>query len=228
VGIGFAIPVNLAKPVLTQLAAAGQVTRGWLGVAIQPLTPDLAKGFQLSSTDGALVTSVIDGSPAAKAGLKSGDVIVSYDGRRVARSGDFPRVVAETPVGRSVPLEVLRDGKPTKLTVTVGRLQEPREAKAQTGTGEPALGITGRTLTPAAAKQLGLSEAGGVLIVGVRDGSRADDAGLKPGDVIAEVDHHAVTSVEDLKTAVSQHGAAGPLLMLVHRKGDPLWIAVGA
>jgi serine protease Do len=228
VGIGFAIPVNLAKPVLTQLASAGQVTRGWLGVAIQPLTPDLAKGFQLSSTDGALVTSVIDGSPAAKAGLKSGDVIVSYDGRRVARSGDFPRVVAETPVGRSVPLEVLRDGKPTKLTVTVGRLQEPREAKAQTGTGEPALGITGRTLTPAAAKQLGLSEAGGVLIVGVRDGSRADDAGLKPGDVIAEVDHHAVTSVEDLKTAVSQHGAAGPLLMLVHRKGDPLWIAVGA
>jgi serine protease Do len=228
VGIGFAIPVNLAKPVLTQLASAGQVTRGWLGVAIQPLTPDLAKGFQLSTTDGALVTSVIDGSPAAKAGLKSGDVIVSYDGRKVARSGDFPRVVAETPVGRSVPIEVLRDGKPTTLTVTVGLLQEPREAKAQMGAGEPALGITGRTLTPAVAKQLGLSEAGGVLVVGVRDGSRADDAGLKPGDVIAQVDHHAVASVEDLKTAVSRHAAGAPLLMLVHRKGDPLWVAVGA
>src|SRR5438094_705992 len=122
VGIGFAIPVNLAKPVVTQLASAGHVTRGWLGVGIQPLTADLAKSFRLTRTDGALVTSVSEGSPAAKAGLKEGDVIVEYDGRPVARAGDLPRTVAETPVGRAVPLKVVRDGKPVTLTATVGRL----------------------------------------------------------------------------------------------------------
>src|SRR5438128_758814 len=130
VGIGFAIPVNLAKPVVSQLASAGHVTRGWLGVGIQPLTADLAKSFRLSQTDGALVTSVSAGSPAAKAGLKQGDVIVEYDGRPVGRAGDLPRAVAETPVGRAVPVKVVRDGKPLTLTATVGRLEEAREAKA--------------------------------------------------------------------------------------------------
>src|SRR3989441_4300282 len=166
VGIGFAIPVNLAKPVVTQLASAGHVTRGWLGVGIQPLTADLAKSFRLTRTDGALVTSVSEGSPAAKAGLKEGDVIVEYDGRPVARAGDLPRTVAETPVGRAVPVKVVRDGKPLTLTATVGRLEEAREAKAEPAPGEPALGVTARTLTPTVAQQLGLREQRGVLVVG--------------------------------------------------------------
>src|SRR5207247_1739043 len=103
------------------------------GVGIQPLTADLAKSFRLSQTDGALVTSVNAGSPAAKAGLKQGDVIVEYDGRPVGRAGDLPRAVAETPVGRAVPVKVVRDGKPLTLTATVGRLEEAREAKAAPG-----------------------------------------------------------------------------------------------
>src|SRR3989441_6853760 len=228
VGIGFAIPTSLAKPVLTQLAAAGHVTRGWLGVGIQPLTADLAKSFRLTRTDGALVTSVSEGSPAAKAGLKEGDVIVEYDGRPVGRAGDLPRAVAETPVGRAVPVKVVRDGKPLTLTATVGRLEEAREAKAEPAPGEPALGVTARTLTPTVAQQLGLREQRGVLVVGVNDGSRAEAAGLKAGDVIAEVDHHAVASVEDLQQALRRHPAGAPVLMLVQRDGDPLWFAVGA
>ena len=228
IGIGFAIPVNLAKPVVTQLASAGHVTRGWLGVGIQPLTADLAKSFRLTRTDGALVTSVSEGSPAAKAGLKEGDVIVEYDGRPVARAGDLPRTVAETPVGRAVPLEVVRDGKPVTLTATVGRLEETREAKAEPAPGEPALGVSARTLTPAVAQQLGLREQQGVLIVNVNDGSRAEAAGLKAGDVIAEVDHRAVSNVEDLQQALRRHATGAPVLLLVHREDAHVWIAVGA
>src|SRR5438132_1348873 len=228
VGIGFAIPVNLAKPVVTQLASAGHVTRGWLGVGIQPLTADLAKSFRLTRTDGALVTSVSEGSPAAKAGLKEGDVIVEYDGRPVARAGDLPRTVAETPVGRAVPLKVVRDGKPVTLTATVGRLEETREAKAEPAPGEPALGVSARTLTPAVAQQLGLREQQGLLIVNVNDGSRAEAAGLKAGDVIAEVDHRAVSNVEDLQQALRRHATGAPVLLLVHREDAHVWIAVGA
>ena len=228
VGIGFAIPVNLAKPVVTQLASAGHVTRGWLGVGIQSLTADLAKSFRLTRTDGALVTSVSEGSPAAKAGLKEGDVIVEYDGRPVARAGDLPRAVAETAVGRAVPLKVVRDGKPVTLTATVGRLEETREAKAESTPGEPALGVSARTLTPSVAQQLGLHEQHGVLVVNVNDGSRAEAAGLKAGDVIAEVDHRAVSNVEDLQQALRRHATGAPVLLLVHREDAHVWIAVGA
>jgi len=228
VGIGFAIPVNLAKPVVTQLASAGHVTRGWLGVGIQPLTADLAKSFRLTRTDGALVTSVSEGSPAAKAGLKEGDVIVEYDGRPVARAGDLPRAVAETPVGRAVPLKVVRDGKPVTLTATVARLEETREAKAESAPDEPALGVSARTLTPAVAQQLGLREQQGVLILNVNDGSRAEAAGLKAGDIIAQVDHRPVSNVEDLQQALRRHATGAPVLLLVHREDAHVWIAVGA
>src|SRR3989454_10596789 len=122
VGIGFAIPINLAKPVLTQLAASGHVVRGYLGVTVQPVTPDLAKSFKLEAPRGALVSSVADGSPALKAGVKPGDVIVGYDGRAIARSEELPRLVADTPVGRAVPVSLARDGKPVTLTIRVGRL----------------------------------------------------------------------------------------------------------
>jgi serine protease Do len=171
---------------------------------------------------------VTEGSPAAKAGLKQGDVIVEYDGRPVARAGDLPRAVAETPVGRAVPLKIVRDGKPLTLTATVGRLEDAREAKAEPAPGEPALGVSARTLTPAVAQQLGLREQRGVLIVDVREGSRAETAGLKAGDVIAEVDHRTVASVEDLQQALRRHPAGGPVLMLVQRDGDHLWLTVGA
>jgi serine protease Do len=229
VGIGFAIPINHAKPVVTQLAETGRVTRGWLGVSIQSLTPDLAKGFKLSSPSGALVASVLDGSPAQKAGLKAGDVITEYDGHKVERSGDLPRLVADTPIGREVPVTVLRNGRPLTLTARIARLEEPeRVASAQSEGKKPALGLSVETLTPQLAREAGVPDSRGVLVRGVEDSSPAANAGLEPGDVIVEVDHHATADVKDLRQALDTHAKGTPLVMLVHRKDATLFVAVAA
>ena len=227
VGIGFAIPTNLAKPVVAQLADGGHVVRGWLGVAIQPLTPELAKSFGLAAPNGAVVTAVTDGSPAQKAGVTRGDVITRYDGRAVARASDLPRAVAETPVGRAVPLEVVRDGQRKTLTVNVARLaeDEPKVASAEATSG-PRLGIAARSLTPQVAQQLGVPESSGVLVQQVEEGGRAQAAGIAPGDVIVEVDRKPVASVDALHQALKRHTPGTPLLMLVWREGQSLYLTV--
>ena len=228
VGIGFAIPTNLAKPVVTQLADGGHVVRGWLGVAIQPITPELAKSFGLAGPTGAVVTAVTDGSPAQKAGLTRGDVITRYDGRVVARASDLPRAVAETPIGRTVPLEIVRDGQPKTLTVTVAKLAEDEAAVASAESSPTRLGIAARSLTPQLAQQLGVAESHGVLVQQVEEGGRAQTAGITPGDVIVEVDKKPVASVEALQKALQSHPAGTPLLMLVHREGQSLYLTVAA
>jgi len=229
IGIGFAIPVNAAKSVLTQLAASGHVVRGWLGVTIQPMTPDLAKGFQLGDAQGgALVASAAPDSPAARAGLKAGDLIVEYDGRKVARADELPRAVAATPVGRAVRIGVLRDGKLVALNVTVGRLAEAADARASAAPARTgSLGLAVEPLAPEKARELGLAS-GGVVVRAVEDDSPASTAGIQPGDVIAEVDRHPVTGVEDLRRAVARHPKGSPALMLIHRDGGALYVAVVA
>jgi serine protease Do len=226
VGIGFAIPVNLAKSVVTQLADSGHVVRGWLGVAIQPVTPDLAKSFNLPAPSGALVSSVMDNSPAMAAGVKQGDIITEYDGRKVARADDLPKAVADTPVGRQVPLGIVRDGKPMTLKVTVAQLEDHQSAVAANSSDKPSLGVSVQSLDPALARQLGVKDTRGVIIREVRDGSPADTAGLRAGDVIAEVDHHRVTSADDLQHALAGHDKKAPLLMLVHRQDQSMYVAV--
>ena len=227
VGISFAIPVNVAKPVVTQLAQTGRVDRGWLGVTIQPLTPELAKGLGLPNPQGALVASVADGSPAQKAGLGQGDVITEYNGRKVARSDDLPRAVAETPVGREVPLTVLRNGKPVTVTAKIAQLEEPEQkVVAQPGGEKAPLGLSVESLTPDLARQLGLSESRGVIVKGVQDGSPAAEAGIQPGDVIVEADRHPVASVTELRRVVETHAKGTSLLMLVHRNGSSIYAAI--
>jgi serine protease Do len=226
VGIGFAIPVNLAKAVVTQLAETGHVVRGWLGVAIQPLTPDLAKGFGVPDTRGALVSSVVDGSPAMQAGVKPGDVITAYDGRPVGRAEDLPRAVADTRVGREVPLTLVRRGQPLTLTLKVGRLEESTQEAEATATGQPRLGLALERVTPARARDLGLADTRGVLVQDVQDGSRAARAGLQPGDVIVEVDHRLVETPGQVRQVVTRHPAGTPLLLLVHRNGGSRFVAI--
>jgi serine protease Do len=228
VGIGFAIPVNLAKPVVTQLAQSGHVQRGWLGVSIQSLTPDLAKTFGLQNTHGALVASVSDGSPAAKAGLKAGDVISEYNGREVGRTEELPRAVAETPVGREVPITVIREGKPVKLTAKIAQLEDNGQelAAAEAPGDKPALGVDVESLTPALAHQLGISESRGVIVKAVRDGGPAANAGIQAGDVIVEVDRHPVATVAEMKSALDKRAKGSPVLLLVHRDGSSLYAAV--
>ena len=233
VGIGFAIPVDLAKTVVTQLAASGHVVRGYLGVSIQPLTGDLARSFGISETAGALVSSVVDGSPAAKAGVKPGDVITEYNGRKVARAEDLPRAVAESPVGRDVPVTVVRDGKPVTLRATVARLDEggaPAAAAGSTGPRESkeTLGLSLQPLTPAETRERGLGDRGGVLVRGVQDGSPAASAGLRPGDVISEVNRAAVRNVDDVKQAMERRAKDKPALFLVHRSGGSVYITVNS
>src|SRR5262245_59220074 len=159
VGIGFAIPSNQAKTVVTQLAETGKVSRSWLGVSIQSLSPELAKGFGLGEAKGALVSSVTDESPAVKAGIKAGDIITEYDGKKVTRTEDLPRLVAETPAGREVPVTVLRDGKPLTLRAAVARLDEPDQKVAGEAGEKGKLGVAVETVTPDIARELGLKDA---------------------------------------------------------------------
>ncbi len=226
VGIGFAIPINLAKPVVAQLAATGHVVRGWLGVTIQPLTPALAKSLGLPGTRGALVASVREDSPASRAGLKPGDVITMYDGREVARPEELPRAVAATPVGRDVPMTVVRDGKTLTLTPRITQLAESEERPAAKAAGRGSLGLAVQPLTPEVAKELGLADRRGVLVRDVEDGSPAANAGIRAGDVIVEIDRQPIASVTDVKRVLDRHAKHAPVLFLVHRNDASLYLAV--
>jgi serine protease Do len=228
IGIGFAIPVNLAKPVLTQLASEGKVVRGWLGVSIQPVTPELAKSLKLSGTDGALVSGVTEGSPAAKAGIKPGDVITEFNGQRVARADRLPNVVATTPVGREVALAVIRDGKSTPLTLKVGQLPESKEAAAGPEKVPAKLGLTVEPVTPKLAEEMGLRDKQGVVVRSVESDSPAADAGIREGDVIVEVNRHAIHSAADLTHQLDGHANGTPVLMLLHRGDASLFVTVAA
>jgi len=228
IGIGFAIPVNLAKPVLTQLASEGHVVRGWLGVSIQPVTPELAKTLNLSGTEGALVSGVTEGSPAAKAGIKPGDVITEFNGQRVARADRLPNVVATTPVGREVALAVIRDGKSAPLTVKVGQLPESKEAAAGPEKVLAKLGLTVEPVTPKLAEEMGLHDKQGVVVRGVESDSPAAEAGIREGDVIVEVNRHAIHNPTDLKHQLDGHAKGTPVLMLLHRGDGSLFVTVAA
>jgi serine protease Do len=227
VGIGFAIPVDQAKSVVAQLAQSGHVARGWLGVSIQPLTPELAKGFGLPDQSGALVAGVQEGSPAAKAGVKAGDVITEYEGRKVSRSGELPRMVAATPAGRPVPITILRGGKPVSLVATITALQEEPQQTAARSEGKQNLGLGVETLTPTVARELGLPEARGVVVRSVGGSSPAADAGVRPGDVIVEVDHQRVASVAEMKRALDRHPKNTPVVVLLRRADQSLYVAMG-
>jgi serine protease Do len=228
VGIGFAIPINQAKSVVTELAASGKVTRGWLGVTIQSLTPELAKGFKVPEGAGALVAAVQEGSPAAKAGIKAGDVITEFDGHKVSRSADLPKLVANTAPGRQVPLTVVREGKVVPFSIKVAQLEEPSQSVVAQNEDKQPLGLTVETLTPQLARELGLAETRGVVVRGVRDSSPAESAGIRPGDVIAEVDHQSVANVADMKRVLGRHAKGAPVVMMLHRDGGSLYVAMAS
>ena len=226
VGIGFAIPSNQAKTVVTQLAESGHVSRSWLGVSIQSLTPELAKGFGLPASKGALVARVAEDSPAQKAGIKAGDIITEYDGRKVARSEDLPRLVAETPAGREVPVTLVREGKTINLHVKVTKLDEPDQNVLAEAGEKGKLGVAVEPVTPAIARELGLKETRGVVVKRVEDGSPAANAGLRAGDVIIEVDREPVKDVATLKQLIDKHASGTPLLVLLQRQDATLFVAV--
>jgi serine protease Do len=226
VGIGFAVPINEAKTVLPQLEATGHVTRGWLGVSIQAISGDLAKAMRLQNTEGALVAQVMPDSPASKAGLQAGDVIMEYEGHPIAKASDLPRLVAATPVGKTATVQVLRDGKPLKLSLQVAAMPEPHELAAMANPWQPSLGLSVQPLTPGLAKQLGVSATSGVAVTGVQAGSPAAEAGLQPGDVIVDVNRQPVQTVADLRKALDSQKKGEAMLLRIRRKDASLFVAL--
>jgi len=239
VGIGFAIPAAMAKNVITQLRESGKVRRGWLGVQIQPVTPDIAESMSLPGTTGALVSMVTTDGPAEKAGLQPGDVILKFNGRDVPTSRSLPRMVAETPVGKEVNVEVFRRGKRQTLEVALGELQqEVVQASVEGGQGqaEPEgpetveeVGVAVSALTDDVRRQFELSaQTKGVVVTRVQPGTPAAARQLRPGDVIVEVSQEEVSSPAEVKERVVRAKEAGQkaLLMLVERQGELLFVAL--
>jgi serine protease Do len=225
-GIGFAIPINMAKEVAPQLQKRGHVTRGLLGVVIQDVTPELAKSLGLKESKGALVSQVAPGGPADKAGIEQGDVIVSFDGRRVNDSKDLPRIVASTAVGNTVTVKLLRDGKELERQAKVGEMEEENTAETEQSPIHPSLGVTVQNLTPQIARELGLKKSTGVVVTGVEPGSPAAEAAIQSGDVIQAVNRKPVKNVEDFVKIVEKAKGSGSLLLLVQRGQNTLFAAV--
>ncbi len=227
-GIGFAIPVNTAKMLLPQLVAKGSVTRGYLGVNIQNITDDLAASLNLKSKKGALVSEVVQGSPAEKAGVKRGDVIVACDKKEIADSHELASLVATLPVGNQVPLRVIRDGKETTLNVKIATLKDREAAvgKAAEETPQGKWGLQLQDLSPEAAREAGLELGQGVVVASVRPGSPAEEATLHKGDIVLEVNRQPVKSVEDMKAKMAQSGDKGQALLLIQRGRNTFYLVL--
>jgi len=229
-GVGFAVPASMAKPVFESIVKTGKVVRGYLGVAIQDLTQDLAKSFGLKQAKGALVSSVAEDSPAQRAGLKQGDVIVAYQGKPVEDPAALQREVTHTPVNTKATLKIIRDGREQEVTVTIGEQAETvKVASADFSTENALAGLEVQSLDLQAARELGLhGKVQGVVVVDVEPDSLADRAGLAQGDVIKEINRQPIKSVRDYEKIVSNLKKDESVLLLINRRGTALFITVKA
>ena len=225
-GIGFAIPVNMAKDIIPQLQKKGHVTRGLLGVVIQDVTPELAKSLGLKENKGALVAQVSSGGPASKGGIRPADVIVKFDGKEIADSKDLSRVVAVTPVGKAVSVVFLRDGKEAACQVKIGEMEVEGATVATKDASHKSLGLSVQNLTPQVARQLGLKKSAGVVVMGVEPGSAAAEAMIQTGDVILEINRKPVTNVSEFVQNIEKAKKQESLLLLIERGQNSLFVAL--
>ena len=241
VGIGFAIPSNLAKQVVAQLRDYGKTRRGWLGVRIQAVTPEIAESLGLPSSKGALVASVTPNGPAANGGIQAGDVVTKFDGKEINEMRRLPRVVAETPIDKAVPVELWRKGKQVNVQVKVGELEAaeesgqianiPEEQRQQQPTVKTteALGLKLTGITPELRQQFEIKpEVKGVVVTEVMSGSAAGEKGVRTGDVIIEVGQEEVAKPEDITAKIQKAKDQGrkSILFLVDRQGDLRFVAI--
>ncbi len=231
VGIGFAIPSNIAKPIVLQLEKSGSVTRGWLGVEMQPITPDMEEALGLNSTNGVVVANVQPDGPAAKAGLKSGDVITGFGEEPVKNSHDLALAVANTKPGQSEPVKILREGKAETISVTVEQLKRGQNG-AEIGDAEGEKGGLGLSLAPldqGARQELGLSNSvNGAVVSGVRPDSPAEQQGIRAGDVVVSIDNAPVQNPADAAAAVKKAQKAGKkaVAVLINRGGNTIIVPI--
>ena len=239
VGIGFAIPANLAKSVISQLREFGRTKRGWLGVRIQTVDPEIAESMGLKKAAGALVVKVTEGGPAEKAGIRARDIILKFNGRDVTAMRKLPRIVADTKVGTDVEVVIWRGGKEMRFKVQLGELEKAEKAikaSVKRGRATPkasktadALGLTLSRITPALRRQYRLrSGVQGVLVTKVDGTSIAFTKGIRPGDVVVEAGQDRVSNPQQILEKVQKAKKAGrkSLLLLVNRKGDPRFVAL--
>jgi serine protease Do len=226
-GIGFATPIQLAKSVLGQLKEKGKVTRGWLGVYIQRLAPDMAETLNVPGKKGALVADVTKDGPAQKAGIRSGDVIVSFDGKEVEDEHDLPRIVASTKPGKKVKVVVIRDGKEESISLTIAEMEPDAKEKLAGGPDlSKGLGLTVQDISPAVARHMDIENRKGVLVSSVEPGSPADDAGFRDGDIIRAINRMSVKDSKEFEKRIKEIKDDKTVLFLVERGEGRIFLAV--
>jgi serine protease Do len=232
-GIGFAIPSNMAKSVMESLIKHGKVVRGWIGVSIQEITQDLAKEFGVTDTKGALIADVMDNSPASKANLERGDIIMNYNGTTIRDPGQLRALVAETAPGTTVTLSLLRDKKPHDVTITIGELPIERAKMSRQddrrGKGEHLLtGITVENVTDQSQRFGRSNVRSGVVVTEIEADSHAERAGLRTGDVIREINRKPVKDVRDFERITNQLSPNARVLLLLSRGNATIFLTINA
>lgn len=223
-GIGFAIPINMANRILPDLKTKGKVTRGWLGVSIQDITEEIAKNLKHKETTGALIAEVFEGDPADKAGLKAGDIIIEVNGKKVKDSHELLVLVADLRVGEQVEIKALRDGQEKSFHVAVAERTEKAEVAA-VGKADN-FGMIVQEITPEISKYLGMSRKAGVIVVDVREESPADEAGIRPQDVILQIDKVKINSVKDFEREIAKVNKKDGFLLLIKRGNISTFVPV--
>lgn len=223
-GIGFAIPINMAREILQDLKSKGKVTRGWLGISVQDITEDIAENLKIKEREGALVGDVVKGDPADKAGIRTGDVITEIDGKRIKDTHELLRIVAAIPVGKKVDIKAVRDGKTLAFRIVIAERNDGKELAGRTKKSGDHYGINAQELTPQMAEFLGLTEKAGVVVTAVKDGSPADEAGIKVHDLILQVNKVRISTMKDYLREISKK--ADSALLLIKRGRSTYWIVL--
>src|SRR2546428_2169292 len=227
-GIGFAIPWTMARKSYAELRDKGRVTRGWLGVSIQPLTPELARSFGSKDAKGVLINEVMPDSPTSRAGLKPGDILLEFEGRPMEGTGDLQRAVGFFAPDRTAKLKILRDQAEKVVEVKVGQAPDERQAQQQRpggGRARSMLGLEVRPVTPEIARQLNLRSTDGVVVVRVEDGSAAAEAGVQRGDVVKQLNSQTVRTMVDFERLTRDMKEGDPLTVLLQRGPMSLYVA---